>query len=767
MGRWEWLWRCFFALLALVVPALVGYDVYFQWRTPALDLGFDRRTGLVYEVSQGTPADWAGLLAGDVILSVDGIPLSEWDAPAVGNYAVQIERDGQRLVLELPVLPLARVHLLSLVSAAAVALIFWGIGTLLLLRRFQQQEVRLLFLLAQTFAILLLFPLAHPHPSVLPIWAIDLSNACFYLAAPLLLHYYLTFPVPLGTPRQRRRGLTVIYGLALISVAFWLSGAPLARLGAIYAILEVAAAVVVLVYVYLRRATPDGRRRLRLVVFGSVIAASVPIFFYILPFMTEASYGIPEWLTALFLVIVPLSYLYATARHNLFGIDRLLNRALVYALLALGILLLYIGPFLLIYRFLPGDPLAQIIVVAGLMLLVGLAFNWSRTQVQRLVDRLFYGGWYDYPGVVETVSAALARTLDREQLADVLTRQLPELMQLRPGRLWIGEQNQLPSHPVTQFPLTFQGQVRGLWSVEPRCDGEDFAASDRRILETLADQAEISLSNVLLVEMLRRQLDQIRASREMLGLAQHQLLRSREEERARLARELHDGPIQSLVAMNLQLSLLLSQPSPPAPLPTLREGRLPSSSQDWEREGKGEGDSSPAQARKAMRAEVRYLLADLRRACAELRPPILDALGLVPALRVLAKDWSLQSDVPVCLDLLSDDALSPLPEEVEVNLYRVVQEALTNVARHAAARQVTIRLVEDEEASRLTLTIQDDGRGFVVPADAHDLTAQDHFGLVSMQERVNLIGGEWTIESAPGQGTTARVVISNLQISKS
>jgi len=761
--RREQLWLCFFALLALVAPALVGYDVCFQWNTPALDLGFDKRTGLVYEVPQGTPADWAGLLAGDVILSVDGIPLSEWDAPAVGNYAVQIERDGQRLTLELPLLPLARVNLLSLVSAAAVALIFWGIGTLLLLRRFRQKEVRLLFLLAQAFAILLLFPLAHPPPSVLPIWAIQLSSACFYLAAPLLLHYYLTFPVPLGTPRQRRRSLVVIYGLALISVAFWRSGAPLARWGAIYAILEVAAAVVVLVYVYLRRATPDGRRRLRLVVFGNIMAASASIFFYILPFMTGASYGIPEWLTALFLVTVPLSYLYATARHNLFGIDRLLNRALVYALLALGILILYLGPFLLIYRFLPGDPLAQIMVVAGLTLLVGLAFDWSRTQVQRLVDRLFYGGWYDYPGVVETVSAALARTLEREQLADVLTRQAPELMQLRPGHLWIGEQSQSPSPPHTHtptlsFPLTFQGQVRGLWSVEPRRDEEDLAASDRRILETLADQAEIALSNVLLVETLRRQLDQIRASRETLAQTQHQLLRSREEERARLARELHDGPIQSLVAMNLQLSLLLSQPSPPAPLPTLSEGSPPSLSQDWEREGKGkgEGDSSPVQALRAIRDEVRYLLADLRRACAELRPPILDALGLVPALRVLAEEWSLQSNVPVCLDLPSDEMSSPLPEEVEVNLYRVVQEALANVARHAAARQVTIQLVE--EASRLTLTIQDDGRGFVVPADAHDLTAQDHFGLVSMQERVNLIGGTWTIESSPGQGTTVRVL---------
>ncbi len=110
----------------------------------------------------------------------------------------------------------------------------------------------------------------------------------------------------------------------------------------------------------------------------------------------------------------------STIRHNLFGIDRLLNRALVYVLLFLAVFLLYLGPFLLFYRLLPGDPLLQTTVAASLLLLVGLTFDWVRTQVQRLVDRPFYGGWYDYPGVVETVSDALARSRQREQLVEDL-----------------------------------------------------------------------------------------------------------------------------------------------------------------------------------------------------------------------------------------------------------------------------------------------------------------------------------------------------------
>jgi signal transduction histidine kinase len=417
----------------------------------------------------------------------------------------------------------------------------------------------------------------------------------------------------------------------------------------------------------------------------------------------------------------------------------LLNRVLVYALLLLGIFVLYWGLFLLLFRFLSGDFLLQAILIAGLTLLVNLRFDWVRAHIQRLVDRLFYGGWYDYPGVVETVSDALARCIERTQLTHVLTEQIPSLMQLYEGRLWIGAPGATLPQGVSpwqlQFSLTFQGQVRALWTVGPRRDGEDFSAADRRILKTLARQAEVVLSTVLLVEMLRRQLGEIRASREMLTQVQHQLLHSREQERAHLARDLHDGPIQSLVGLNLQLGLLLAQAD------TLSAG---------------EAIVLPVETLEAMRTEVRNLLSSLRQVCVDLRPPMLDMLGLGAALRALADDWSAQVGVSVHFDLPPDAALRSLPDQVAVNLYRVVQEALGNVARHAAAQQVTVRLTWED--SRLALTLHDDGRGFVLPDTLHSLASEGHFGLVGMQERVNLIGGTWTVDSAPGQGTTVHIV---------
>jgi signal transduction histidine kinase len=110
----------------------------------------------------------------------------------------------------------------------------------------------------------------------------------------------------------------------------------------------------------------------------------------------------------------------------------------------------------------------------------------------------------------------------------------------------------------------------------------------------------------------------------------------------------------------------------------------------------------------------------------------------------------------VRLDLPADGSLRALPGEAAVNLYRIVQEALTNVARHAQASAVTIQAAWDD--ARLQLIVQDDGRGFIVPAALHELASQGHFGLAGMAERAELIGATLTVETAPRQGTTVRVV---------
>jgi signal transduction histidine kinase len=729
--------RSIFILIALIAPVLMGYVVYQQASAPALDCALDWQTGIVLAVPLDSHANYAGLQPGDVILNVNGVALADWKTLAIENQPAEIQRGAERLTLELPILSYARLNLPFLLNAIFVTLTFWGIGTLLLWRRHQQYVARLFFLLTQSIAVGLLFFLAYPQTASRPEWMAWLISVGFHLGGALAIHFYLTFPIVLGTPRQRRALLTIVYSLMLVALACRLSGTGWGlRVSFLYNTVEIIGAVAILVYAYLRRATPDARRRLRLVVLGGLAPTVPAFFFYLLPTIAGSADRLPDWMIGPLIIISPLGYLLAIARDNLFDIDRILNRALVYAILSFGILLLYLGPFLLLYRFLPDDWLAQFFIIIGLTLFVGLSFDWTRVRVQRGVDRFFYGGWYDYPGVVETISDALARCIERAQLTDVLTRQVPALMQLDEGHLveWSNRQIVKPPDDATtrpgdaelEFPLAFQNETRAVWRAGAHRDGEDFTAADRRILATIARQAETALGNVLLVETLRAQLDEIRASRETLAQAQRQLLRSREEERARLARDLHDGPIQDLVGLNMQLGLLLAE------------------------------NASPAESLSAMRAQVRALLAELRQVCLELRPPMLDTLGLGAALRAHAEEWQTQNNVAIQLTLPPDAALRALPSEVAVNLYRVAQEVLTNVARHAHARNVALQLTF--ENARLALTIRDDGRGFNVPAALHELAAREHFGLMGLHERVELIGGALTIESAPGAGTQVQVV---------
>jgi signal transduction histidine kinase len=565
--------RSVFLLIALIAPLAIGYVIYQQTTTPTLDCVVERTSGVVLAVLPDSLCNYAGIQPGDVILDINGIPLAELKTLPAENQPARIQRGAQRLTLELPLVAYARVNGFSLLNALVTTLVFWSVGTLLLWRRYHQYAARLFFLLTQTLAVGLLFFLAYPNVESRPAWMAFLISSGFHIGGALAIHFYITFPITLGTPRQRRALLTIVYGLMLGALACRLSGTTWGlRVSFLYNTLEILSMVTILVYAYARGAA-DSRRRLRLVVLGGVIPTIPAFVFYLLPTILGAPNRMPDWIIGPLISISPLGYLLAIARDNLFEIDRVLNRALVYAILSFGILLLYLGPFLLLFRFLPNDLPAQLFVVAGLTLLVGLSFDWTRAWVQRGVDHFFYGGWYGYPGVVETISDALARCTERAQLNEVLTRRVPELMRLSTGEFYVGESSLLAlpishsplsrsSTPVLGFALAFQNEPRARWIVRAHRNGEDFTTADLRILTTMARQAETALSNVLLVETLRAQLDEIRASRETLAQAQRQLLRSREEERARLARELHDGPLQNLVGLNMQLGLLAGDESP-------------------------------------------------------------------------------------------------------------------------------------------------------------------------------------------------------------
>jgi signal transduction histidine kinase len=208
--------------------------------------------------------------------------------------------------------------------------------------------------------------------------------------------------------------------------------------------------------------------------------------------------------------------------------------------------------------------------------------------------------------------------------------------------------------------------------------------------------------------MLRQQLAQVTATQE--------------EERRRIARELHDGVGPALASLNIRLRTahkLLGR------------------------------DKHPVAAELGEMAElVQASIQDIHRLIHDLRPTALDELGLVPALREHVDRYQKEQGLEVALAL--PEGGERLPSPLETALFRIVQEALTNVAKHAQVRRVEMAMTRDQRG--VTLCIADDGRGF----DPQAPRSGTHLGLWSMQERVEQLGGHFEVASAPGMGTTVK-----------
>lgn len=236
--------------------------------------------------------------------------------------------------------------------------------------------------------------------------------------------------------------------------------------------------------------------------------------------------------------------------------------------------------------------------------------------------------------------------------------------------------------------------------------------------------AEIQRLQSELVHMARKVRNAQQSLRGYLGA----ITAGQEEERRRLARELHDDTIQSLIALNQRLQLAQLSPE----------------------------DASTAEQLQEMQQMVTQLIADLRRQIHALRPIYLEDLGLAPALQMLSQE--VQNAHSLAVDFHTRGTVQRLSPEIELALYRITQEALTNVARHAAATRATITLAFDTN-DVVCLTVRDNGRGFVVPESPAELAPQGHFGLLGIHERAELIGAHLSLHSQPGEGTRLQVEV--------
>lgn len=741
-------------------------------------------TGQVLSVDPRGPAA-EQLLLGDEILTMQGLPAAL--APPLfskllpgAEVSLAIRRDGSEFNLSFTMAsPPSRVLAQRLVPLT-VAAAFWVIGVAVLAFGQAGAEAQPFF----RFCLVASGVLGTGSVSTAgPVWSSTVFNILLWFAGPIAVDLHLRFP---EARRHSRTMSAVLYGVAILgSLPFLLLGAAGVRASAWNALvfsagrLYLSANLLLVVWLLLssyRRATSvKARQRIRLVALGGGAGLLLVIVLSILPGALTSRPLVPYESSFAFLIAVPASYGYAIARHRLIQLERFLSRGAAYTLVFALLAAIYLGVTTALDRLFSGElreqPLINMLVV---LLLAATAVVLYR-RIQALVDFAFYGGWYDYRSAVARITKGLEEHKSSEELAATLGSRLQATLRLERACVFVPTRDgslapsgcDLPGTGDASDPLTLpaQGEVVQALRLNPRpistealvqslqnrpltkgergalhatrdCllvpvagsdgllalmalgrhrGGEGFSAEDLDILDLVARHAGAAIENVRLTGEVRRHVVEVEQLHK-------RLLRAREEERKSLARELHDEAIQSLVGMNYRLAHL---------------------------------ESGQTQT---LRQEVLRIVDELRGMIHRLRPPALDNFGLVTAVRSELRDRTVRSYGSLRVDLhVEGDPELGIPEEVGLCLYRVIQEALNNVERHSEAGQVDVTLVL--EAEEIRLSVRDNGKGFPVPLQLGLLLEADHFGLVGLRERVELLHGTLEIDSAPGSGTTLRARI--------
>jgi signal transduction histidine kinase len=426
-------------------------------------------------------------------------------------------------------------------------------------------------------------------------------------------------------------------------------------------------------------------------------------------------------------LVIPVAMTVAILRHQLFDIDLIISRALRYALLSAAITAVYAGIVLGLGTVI-GHRSGPVLTI-GAAVAIALLFQPLRERARQLANRLVYGVRATPYQVLSDFAADMAAQLD---LTSALDRMLALLAgatgavragawirvgaELRPLAAWpsgtalaapiqLDRGTELPpaDRPAQIVPVRHGTETLGAITLEEPPNEAATSAEDG-LLRHLASQAGLVLRNAQLTAELRSTIDELRASRRRLVEAQ-------DAERRKIERNLHDGAQQQLVALTIQLGLLADAADDPAFVRQL----VPE-----------------------LTAELKTALADLRDLARGIYPPLLADRGLVMALRTQAA----KCPVPVQLEA---DQVGRYPQDAESTVYFCALEALQNVAKHARASAVIIRLTG--RPGLLEFSISDDGQGF--PAGNRSGS-----GLEGMSDRLAAHGGALVVSSQPGCGTT-------------
>jgi signal transduction histidine kinase len=706
---------------------------------------------------------WAAVVLTTVGLFVVALPVRYDQMVSLSNLPEAIDPSVLRTNLAEEGLSTGFYAAYRLATETGFAAVCVTLGIIIFWRRSEERMalfVALLLVLLGTTFWSTIQALTAVHPAGGTAFRIfdSLSNASLFI-------FFYLFPDGRFVPRWTRWLAAAM--ILLVALSFFFPDSPLnpdnypVPIFLLFLLGLLLTGVFAQVYRYRRVSGPVERQQAKWVVFG--FAAALCGFLAVL-FFGEVLFSVEPGtiseligMTAITLsmLLIPLSIGVAILRYRLFDIDVVINRTLVYGALTaivVGLYVLVVGYLGALFR--TGGNLAISLVATGI---VAVLFAPLKERLQRGVNRLMYGERDDPYAVLSRLGRRLEGTLAPEAVLPAIVEDVARALRLGHVAIWLADNDTLrlgAAHGTTPpettvrdvsavealrsapdglrpaelstsgeygavlaacgtalvLPLTHRGELVGALCLAPRGPGEGFSEADRRLLRDLATQAGAAAHAVRLTVALRSSLEDLRRSREKLVAAQ-------DEERRRIQRDLHDGLGPVLASMRLRLEACLDA--------TQKTGDP--LADDLER----------------LYELVGQATADIRRLVYDLRPPVLDQLGLVPALRQHCERFGRESSVEVRFE--AEEGL-PVPAAAEVALLRVAQEALVNVGKHARASRVELRLARND--GWLGLEVRDDGAGFDPNGHLPEGT-----GIASMRERAELLGGTLHVDSRPGAGT--------------
>jgi two-component system NarL family sensor kinase len=454
------------------------------------------------------------------------------------------------------------------------------------------------------------------------------------------------------------------------------------------------------VHLWLRLRTSAGEDRVRLLwpVWGSLSVPTVLMFGWANHFLL-GDHELPFTIAlALLGVALPATIAISVLRHRLFDIELVLSRTLTYAALTLLVVGSYAVLLTLADRAFGNRSVGGLVAVGLVAVLVHPTYAWLRRGIERRVY-----GYRSDPAIALRRLGASVESSDPLQVVDTITRSVADALKI--DDVWVEFSGQVPrdDDQVVRVSLVHRGERVGDLAVGVP-PGRNLSPADTALLHDLARHAAL----VVKAGQLATELQESRT----------RIVSTREEERKRLRRDLHDGVGPSLAAIVLKLDAAQTR--------------------------KDETDRNSLLAE--TRDEAKETIKEVRRLVDDLRPPAIDEVGLVDAIRQRAA--ALSTDA-LRYDVTGPEALPSLPAAVEVAAFRIASEAMTNTAKHSGASRCTVEIELDDT---LGVTVADNGRGSARATGTG-------LGWTSMTERAAELGGFCTISSRADGGLVVRALL--------